>query len=264
MVLATGVDADGMVEWAWRIPFLMAAPLGVIGLYIRMTIEDSPAFKRVARNKEVAKVPIAETFQNHWKALLRTIGLRLVSVAGYFVVYVYMSVYIEKNLGHGLGVAAGSTAVALCVSAATMPLIAWLIDVVGRRTMYITVTALLLVTVWPLITLMASPFTPLVFLVHSLLGIMVGGLMPIVNATIAELFPTETRLTGLGLGFNVANVLAGGTAPYIVATLGALLPGINVPVLYLAFFAVVGILSALTLKPTARIPLAELDGRLAR
>lgn len=262
-LLITTVSAEALNDWGWRIPFLLAVPIGAVGIYIRMKLEDSPVFKQLQDSEGVSKLPLSEMFRDHGGALLRTIGLSTISVASYFVVFVYLTIYIADTHGHS--VAIWSTTIALAVSAAAILVFARLSDVLGRKKTFLWITGSLLVTVWPLMEMLASPVIPLVFLAHTLLGIMAGGLMPVLNTTIPELFPTAVRGTGMGLGFNLANVLAGGTAPFVIAQLSVLFPttAVPIPAIFIGLFAFVALISALTLKPTEGLSFAEIDKRLS-
>lgn len=262
--LAALISEQATVDWGWRIPFLLAAPMGAVGIYIRLKLEDSPDFKRVADTEEISALPVGELFRSHRGALLRTIGLATTSVAAYWVVYVYMAVFLQQEAGYSLGIATASTTVCLTVSAATMLVFGRISDSIGRRTVFMITALALLVSVWPLTKIMELGSLPLAFTAHACLGVLAGGLMPIVNATMPELFPTSVRSTGLGLGFNIANILAGGTAPFVVAQLTILLPNLDIPALYVIVFAAVGLIAAYTLPKRESMTFREIDRDLSR
>ncbi|NDZ80931.1 MHS family MFS transporter [Streptomyces sp. SID10853] len=263
-VIAALLSEQATVDWAWRIPFLLAVPMGAIGIYIRLKLQESPDFKRVVASEEVPALPVRGLLRNHRGALLRTVGIATTSVAGYWVVYVYLAIYLQKNLGYSLGVAMGSTTVCLVVSAGAMLLFGRFTDVFGRRRTFNAAALALFVLVWPLIKVMEVGSVPLVIAAHACLGILAGGLMPVISAAMPELFPTSIRATGMGLGFNIANILAGGTAPFVVTQLTVWFPDLDIPAVYVMFFAVVGLIAAHSLPKTEGMSFHEIDSRLSR
>ncbi|MER5439749.1 MFS transporter [Streptomyces sp. NPDC002790] len=262
-VIAAVASEQATVDWAWRIPFLLAVPMGTIGIYVRLKLEESPDFKRAIASKETPPLPVRGLLQNHRGALLRTIGIATTSVAGYWVVYVYMAVYLQKSLDYSLGVAMGSTTVCLLVSAGAMLLFGKFTDLFGRRRTFNASAIALFVLVWPLIKVMQVGSIPLAIAAHACLGVLAGGLMPVISAAMPESFPTSVRATGMGLGFNIANILAGGTAPYVIAQLTMWFPGIDIPAFYVMFFAVVGLIAAQSLPRTEGLAFREIDRRLS-
>ena len=90
-----------MQSWGWRLPFLLAAPMGLIGRYIRTKLEDTPVFRELAAEDEAVKAPVFSLFRNHWRQLLQAVGAVLLNAVGFYVILSYMPTYLSRRLGLG-------------------------------------------------------------------------------------------------------------------------------------------------------------------
>ena len=97
-VLQAALPADAMASYGWRIPFLLAAPLGLVGLYIRLRLDDTPEFTELRAENKVAKQPLREAFRTSWRAILAVFGLFLIFNVGYYVVFTFLPNYLIKPL----------------------------------------------------------------------------------------------------------------------------------------------------------------------
>ena len=87
-----------MDSYAWRIPFLLTAPLGLVGLYIRLRLTDTPALEALADSDDVATSPLREAVQTAWRPILQVIGMMIIFNVGYYVVFTYLPTYFIKTL----------------------------------------------------------------------------------------------------------------------------------------------------------------------
>jgi len=101
--LLTSTLSDPQMEsWGWRLPFLLAAPLGLIGLYIRRKLEDSPVFQEMSKEDEVVKAPVWALFRDHWRTLVRATAAVLLNAVGFYVILTYMPTYLSQTVGISL------------------------------------------------------------------------------------------------------------------------------------------------------------------
>ena len=239
-----------MAGWGWRLPFLIAIPLGVVGLWIRTRLADSPHFAELEHGEEPAKAPVLELFRDHRGGLAKTIGLSILLFAGYYVAYVYVNIHLQKVVGVDPRLAFWSTTLTLVVSVAVTPLFGRLSDRVGRKPVFVGASVAAGILALPCFALLNQGGAAAV-VSHVVLGISDSALMGVALSAFAEMFPTRVRYTGVALGFNVGAALAGGTAPYVstwlVDTTGSALS----PAYFLICTAVVTLLTALTLRETA-------------
>lgn len=250
------LGAATMADWGWRAPFLIAIPLGVVGLWIRTRLADSPHFAELERGEEQAEAPVLDLFRDHLGALGKTIGLSILLFAAYYVAYVYVNIHLQKVVGVDPRLAYWSTTLTLAVSLACTPLFGRLSDRVGRKPVFVGASVAAGVLALPCFMLLNQGGAVAV-VSHVVLGLTDAALMGVALSTFAEMFPTRVRYTGIALGFNVGAALAGGTAPYVstwlVDTTGSSLS----PAYFLIATALVTLLTALTLRETAGSALHE-------
>ncbi|MGX9134620.1 MFS transporter [Rummeliibacillus sp. JY-2-4R] len=235
------------MSWGWRIPFLFSAVLIVLAVWIRSGIEETPEFKQKKEQGELAKVPIIDAFKYNKKDILRLIGLKLGD--GFFNVFLmsFILVYATTHLGYSRDVAL----FALMISCATMilsiPLVGYLSDYIGRKTIYISGIVAMLLLAIPYFTMIPQSTTAFYIMQVLLLGVIWGAIFSTQGTLFSELFPANVRYTGLSLGYQVAAAIVGfgpmlwtelaskyGAAPYIFG--GFMISGLVIS-LILAIFA---------------------------
>lgn len=256
VTLFTSVLGDeAMTSWGWRIPFLIGLPLGLVGLWIRSRLEDSPQFNDLAERGEVAKAPLIELFADNRAALVRTLGLSVLLFAAYYVVYVYAATHLQKTGGFSALTAFWSTVLTLAVSCALMPVFGALSDRVGRKPIFLGASIAMLVLVFPGFMAMDGHGATLAVLAQVVLGIPESALMAVAFSTFAEMFPVRVRYSGIALGFNLASMAVGGTAPYVCTWLIAETGDPLSPAWFLAAAAIVTLLTTFTLRESVGTPL---------
>ncbi|MFD6099931.1 MFS transporter [Nocardiopsis flavescens] len=208
-----------MLDWAWRIPFLLSLPIGVIGLYIRNHLEDTPQFKELSEQGETEKMPIKTLLVTNWRSVLKIIGLGAVITGGYYIVSVYAATYLQTTAGHSSQVAFTSTAVAMVVGAATLPLSGFLADTIGRRKVILIGSVGAILLGFPMFMMMSAGPAWAAIVGQSVLFVCVSIVNGASFVTYAEMLGASTRYSGIALGNNVTNTLLGGTAPFIATWL---------------------------------------------
>ena len=112
-LLTTLLSSEAMQSWGWRLPFLLAAPMGLIGRYIRTKLEDTPVFRELAAEDQTIKAPVFGLFRNHWRLLLKAVGAVLLNAVGFYVILSYMPTYLSSELGLGATESFLATTIAL-------------------------------------------------------------------------------------------------------------------------------------------------------
>jgi MHS family proline/betaine transporter-like MFS transporter len=248
--LTAVLTPEQLEAWGWRLPFLLSLPLGLVGLWIRFRLEDSEQFEAVAERGEIASAPAVELVRRHLPNLLRTIGLSALLFAGYYVVYVYASVHLQQTAGFGANAAFWSTTLTLVVSCATMPFFGVLADRWGRKPLFLAASGAFLLLALPGFVLMSGDSYPAALIAHVVLGLPESALMAVCFATFAEMFPARVRYSGIALGFNLASMSVGGTAPLICLWLLERTGNELAPAWFLIATAVLTAATALTLTET--------------
>jgi MFS transporter, MHS family, proline/betaine transporter len=250
-LMVTGLSAllsdDEMMNWGWRVAFLIAAPLGIIALWIRLRVEESPEFATISAQHETSRAPLQETFSYRHELLL-TAGLGTLHSVAFYMAFSYATTYIAVVAGRGHSISFASTVVACCVGLAVLPLGGKASDRWGRRRVLVIGALWCVVFAYPAFLLMSSVPTAGAFIGQALLAVGAGIFLSTSVATMAELFPTRVRATGSSVGYNAAAALFGGTAPFISTFLVSTTGDNHSPALYLCAAAVIALVTVTLIR----------------
>ncbi|MET8488280.1 glycine betaine/L-proline transporter ProP [Streptomyces tendae] len=258
VTLMTALLSDGdLMSWGWRIPFLIAGPMGIVGLYLRMRLEETPAFAAEVAKAETArpKVPLREMVTGQWRALLLCVGLVLVFNVTDYMLLSYMPSYLTSELEydetHGLLVVLGVMALMMVVQ----PFAGALTDRVGRRPVIAAGCAGFLLLSVPALLLIREGSLLAVALGMGALGMLLVCFTASMPSALPALFPTRVRYGSLSIGFNVSVSLFGGTTPLVVTALIGATGDMMMPAYYMMAAAVVGGVAVWFMTESAGRPL---------
>lgn len=258
--LTTFLSEAQMLSWGWRVPFLAAGPLGLIGLYLRLKLEETPAFQAYAdeldrREREKPAGSLRELVSVHWRQLLKCVGLVLVFNVTDYMLLTYMPSYLTVTLGYP---EAKGLLLILVVMAVMMPLNVaggYLSDRLGRRPMIMGACGALLLIALPCMLLVGSGHTALVLAGLLAMGVALACFTSSMPSTLPALFYTPVRYSALSIAFNVSVSLFGGTTPLLTAWLVERTGDPLVPAYYLMAAAGIGLVTMLFVRETANLPL---------
>jgi MFS transporter, MHS family, proline/betaine transporter len=253
--LDASLSADAMSTWGWRVPFLAAAPIGLIGLYLRMNLNETPAFRALEGEHEVAHAPLRDTLRTQAPGILKLGAFISVTALSFYMFTTYFATYLQVAGGLNRATSLLITVIALLFAAALCPLAGLYSDLVGRRKTVLTTCVILIATVYPSFSLAGSGhFLPSVIGVGMLaIGAVLSGV--VTAPLLSEVFPTRTRYTASAITYNLAYTVFGGTAP-LVATWLITTTGNNMsPALYLIVISVMGLIGGLMLPETSKVSL---------
>lgn len=219
-VLAFGaLSGDAFLEWGWRIPFLLNIVLMLIGLYIRLQILETPAFRRVVEEKKVAARPVAEVLQRQPREVLLTAASRLGQQTAFYIFTAFIFSYGTTSLGVSRDFLLTAVMSAAVLSFFTIPFFGWVSDRIGRRRTYLIGTAALGLYAFAYFAALDTGVPAWIFLAIVFAMIPHDMAYGPQAAMIAECFAPRLRYTGASLGYHLASVVAGGPAPLIAVAL---------------------------------------------
>jgi metabolite-proton symporter len=218
LALLLGVGEANFVAWAWRIPFLLSAALVAIGLYIRVSITETPAFRAAMARHERVAVPLLEVLRGHWLPLLQGSLAIVVCYALFYISSVFALGYGVTNLHIPRTMFLAMLCVAAIVMALATPLSARLADRFGRRPVLLTASAIAAFVGFALPALLSGGELPALLFLCLALGVMGLTFAPL-GALLPELFPTAVAYTGASVAYNLGGILGASLAPYLAQRL---------------------------------------------
>jgi metabolite-proton symporter len=252
LLLILGLGEQSFVAWAWRVPFLLSAALVAIGLYVRVSVAETPAFRALVEKRQRAEVPLVEAIRDHWRPLIQGSLAIVVCYALFYISTVFA-------LGYGvttLHIARTDFLAMLCVAAlfmaAATPLSAALADRFGRRPVLLAAAIVAAAVGLAMPALLAGGTIGVLAFLSLALAAMGLTFAPL-GALLPELFPARVRYTGASSAYNLGGILGASLAPTI-AQLLLTRGGVAWVGYYIVAAAAVSFASLLTVKETRDAP----------
>lgn len=262
--LAAVLPEADFLAWGWRIAFGLSALLVIIGLILRLYVQETPLFKAAQAKREATatehrKMPLVILFRRNWKQILIAAGSRMGENAGFYIYSLFIITYVTQIMG--LQRQTGLTAVMIGqgVACIAIPIMAIYADKIGRRPILIGASAATMVWAFAFFYLLDTKQT------WGIIAAAVGGLLifaaysSVIGAFFSELFPTDVRYSGTSVSYNLASLIAGSLSPIIALALySAFGTGYAIGI-YLAAMGLISLVSVLFAKETKDIRLSDLD-----
>src|SRR3954452_1097333 len=249
-------------SWAWRVPFMLSAVLIVVGILIRLKLEESPEFEELKEEGEISKNPLLEVLRNDWRNVLRAFCLRVAETAGYAVAVTFVLSYLVSEDLAGRSVSLTGLMVAAGIGIFATVFWGALTDRIGRRPVYLFGTALTLLWGIPLFLVINTGVAAAIVVAFVVsYALCQNSLAGVQGAWFSELFATKTRTTGASLAYQLSAVVSGFT-PLIATALYVKFGWIG-PALLFSGYGLLGLLAALltpdTWGPAEREEVAVLE-----
>lgn len=208
-----------MREWGWRLPFLLAGPLGLVGVYLRSRMEETPLFREVEQQQHPTTAsPLRDLLVRYRRQLLAMSGLVIALNVVNYTLLSYMPTYLERRLGLSTDAALAVPLAGMLFMMVLLPFAGALSDRIGRKPMWMASLTGLMLAVVPLYHLMdAGPASAVIG--YALLGMLYVPQLATISATFPAFFPTPVRFAGFAIAYNLSTSLFGGTAPAVNAWL---------------------------------------------
>jgi MHS family shikimate/dehydroshikimate transporter-like MFS transporter len=229
--LVSQLPENDFLRWGWRIPFLMSILLVGVGLFIRLRLEETPAFRRIKAKNEVSRIPIVEIFQHHRRPFFIAVGLKISEIAYASIGGVFVMSYATVQLGLSRGTILNAVFLSSVAALFAIPVFGWLSDLIGRKAMFFASCIFSMLFAFPMFSLLDTR-DPTTVVATVVVAITFGQMMMFgVGAPwYSELFTARLRYSGASLGFQVGAALSGGLTPLIAASLLAWSGGATWPI----------------------------------
>lgn len=273
-LLATGVLAllaaiqsdEAFLAWGWRIPFLLSGVLVIIGLWIRVSVSESPLFleaqaraeAEAASGKAVKQdAPVVEVFRHNWRGVLTAIGTRLGENVSYYILTAFVLVYVTVHLELPKSTALNAVLIASAVHFVTIPLWGALSDRIGRRPVTLIGSIGMAGWAFAFFALVDSKSFAVITLAVTVGLLLHGAMYGPQAAFISEMFDTKVRYSGASMGSQLASIIGGALAPIIAVELLKDFDSATPVALYVCVTVVITTLTVLVAKETRGRSLAE-------
>ncbi|CAX61913.1 MULTISPECIES: MFS transporter [Erwinia] len=253
LLLSWLLTDDQFMQWGWRVPFVLSAVLVLVGLYVRLSLHESPVFAKVKKEKKQVKIPIGTLLSKHLKATIIGTFIMLATYTLFYIMTVYSMTYGTTPAPGGLGFPRNTMLWMLMLAVigfgVMVPIAGLLADRFGRRKTMIVIT-LMIIAFSLIFPSMLGSGNQLMVMAFLLCGLSIMGLtFGPMGALLPELFPTEVRYTGASFSYNLSSILGASVAPYI-ATWLAHTYGLFYVGIYLASMACLTLIALLASKET--------------
>jgi MFS transporter, MHS family, proline/betaine transporter len=244
-VVNTIVGDAAMAEWGWRIPFLLALPLGGIGLYLRLKMEDTPVFQELesaGESESGVGLALKHLLVQYWRPVLQLFGLVIALNIINYTLLAYMPTYLQETIG----LASSDTDLLVIIGQVAMmvaiPFAGALSDRIGRKPCWWISLVGIFVLAIPMFLLMAQGLVPAI-IGFTVLGLVYVLQLGTISATFPAMFPTHVRYSGMAISYNVATAAFGGTALAANEALISVTGNNLVPAIYMMVSCVIGMIA---------------------
>jgi metabolite-proton symporter len=254
-VMSAALSDKAFLAWGWRVPFLLSGVLVLVGLWIRLSISESPLFASVAESGARLRLPLVEVLRRHPRGLLVAMGARIGTDVAFYTFVVYALTYVTGTVKLPREVGLSAVLVGSACQLVLIPLFGALSDRYGRRPVYLAGTVAAAVWAFAFFPLLSTGSRPLIVLAVTVALVTHAAMYGPQAALIAELFATELRYSGASMGYQVAGIFGGALAPIVAIKLvGWTHSAVSVS-WYVAAMLAVTTVALLVAPETAEVPL---------
>jgi MFS transporter, MHS family, proline/betaine transporter len=212
------MSEEALFSWGWRIPFILGLFIGLVGLYIRYSLPETPVFIKAKESGGLSKEPVRETLTYYMFPLLVAVGIYINVTTPFYVSSVYVETFMN-DLGYTRGQSGFVSILILVTMIIVFPISAKLSDKWGRKKTHTIGAILIIVTAYPMLAALGDIDIIAASLSQVIFAAAIAFYMGPMPATLVEMFPTKIRFTALGISYNISAAIFGGTAPMVALLL---------------------------------------------
>lgn len=215
----TRLPEDALMSWGWRLPFLASALLLLVGLAIRLGVNESPEFlasrEQAAKSLRKEQAPVMQVLRTAWRPLLLCIGANTLGIAGVYFTNTFMIAYTTQQLEIPRSLILECLFVVAIIQFCIQPLAAWSAEKIGATRFLCLVSVLAMASPYPMFVLVSSGQAPLMILGIALAVVCMASFYAVIAGYVSGMFETRVRYTAISLAYQVCGALAGGLTPLI-------------------------------------------------
>ena len=208
------LSEEDLMSWGWRVPFILGLFIGLVGLYIRSHLAESPIYLAAKAQGSLSRTPLRETLTKYWREVLMAIAIYINVTAPFYTSTVFIKRYMT-NLWYEQNQGAFTCSIILITMSITFPISAYISDKIGRKPVLVWSSLVLAVSIYPIFLALHTMNYNLAILSQIVFAAILGIYMGPVPTLLVELFPTRVRFTGIAISYNLSAAIFGGTAPMV-------------------------------------------------
>jgi len=211
----TSMDKADFLSWGWRLPFLASSVLLIVGIVIRLGVNESPEFQRVKESNRTAKLPIAEVFSSAWGLVLLCIGANTIGIAGVYFTNTFMIAYTTQYVGVTRSLILDCLFAVAIIQFVSQPLAAWLAERIGGARFLKIAALLAMISPYPMFMLVQSGSAVQMVIGIAIAVVCMASFYSVIAGFVSGIFPTRVRYSGISLAYQVCGAVAGGLTPLV-------------------------------------------------
>jgi MFS transporter, MHS family, shikimate and dehydroshikimate transport protein len=246
LIMSGSMSEAAFLSWGWRIPFLASIVLVVVGILIRLKVDESPVFEQAKAAGTIERLPVLAVLRDQPVNVLRAAGLRFAENSTFYIHTTFVLTYGTTVLGMERGDLLLAVIISSAAGLISLPFYGWACDRFGRRPVVLWGSLVLLLMSWPYFWALDTRSLPIIVLA-TVIAVNIGNSAVYAPqpAYFSELFEPQVRYSGASLGAQAASVFAGGLAPVIATALLDATGGYNAIALYMSAMVMITIVTAL-------------------
>ncbi len=246
LIMSGSMSEEAFLSWGWRIPFLASIVLVVVGILIRLKVDESPVFEQAKAAGKIERQPVLAVLRKQPGNVLRAAGLRFAENSTFYIHTTFVLTYGTTVLGMEREDLLLAVIISSAVGLVSLPFYGWACDRFGRRPVVLWGSFVLLAMSWPYFWALDTRSLPIIVLA-TVVAVNVGNSAVYAPqpAYFSELFEPEVRYSGASIGAQAASVFAGGLAPVIATALLDATGGYDTIALYMSAMVMITIVTAL-------------------
>lgn len=246
-ILSAAFDYSFLLNWGWRLAYIIGGLLGVLGIYLRMQSKETSAFLKASITEEL---PAKVVFTRYKLELFLSVVFTSIMALGNYILIAYVTTFLVKSQGFTLASALWINLLALMLLTLCIPIMGYCSDLFGRRIILMSGLMGIFVFIFPCFLLFQSGDWWYTLAGELLLSLIIAPLNATVPTVIAEMFPTAVRTSGISIGYNIGQALFGGTLPLVAIALIELTGDTLAPAWYVFSFNVLVFVAWMFLRET--------------